>query len=76
MINQKQVNKLEDEKMRIDLQNDNAPKLAIKIELAIDGEVIASRNAFDFEGAEENLGKLRRDYEKKQAEEVDRLEER
>ncbi len=66
MINQKEINKLEDEKIRIDLQNDNASKLAIKIELTIDGEVIASRTAFDFEGAEENLGKLQRWYEKEQ----------
>ncbi len=46
------------------------PKLGIKIEVAIDGEVIASRTAFDFESAEENLGKLRRWYEKEQDKQV------
>ena len=66
MINKKEINKIEDEKMRIDLMNDNTPKLAIKIEVAIDGEVIASRTSFNFEGAEENLGKLERWYEKEQ----------
>ncbi len=74
MINQKEINKIEDEKMRIDLQNDNAPKLeamspqlGIKIEICLDGEPITERYAFDFEGAEENLGKLRKWYEEEQA---------
>lgn len=43
-------------------------KLGIEIKVFIDGYLIAEKDAFDFEGAEENLGKLRRDYEKKQAE--------
>ncbi len=83
MINQKQANKLEDEKMRIDLQNDNKPigeptdeqenkydawkekgQLGIEIKVYLDDICIAAKTSYDFEGAEENLGKLRRDYEK------------
>ena len=50
-------------------------KLGIQIDVAIDGEIVATRNACDFGDAEEQLGKLERWFAKEQALAENRTEE-
>lgn len=57
---------------KIGIVGSKTMQLTIRTSVMLDGNELYHRDANDWESAEENFGKLQRQYEKKQAEAEDR----